>query len=183
MSAQVIDIRSRRSPNDAVPQAPDPVGVAYHEAGHAVMAAISPFHEVGDTVIATEDRGLTKSNGCSSFMRLKDNELWEIRIVLGGGAGERILNPKVDPFAYEDIFNPTAARLDIVFSGLELGNEEDPEEYCRREDQLIKGACRLLKKHELAVHKVALVLRTKGRISGDEVRAIVGSVRKVKTCR
>jgi hypothetical protein len=175
--AQVIDIRDRRPT-----QGPDPLEVCYHEAGHAVMAALSPYHEVGDTILQTEDRKLTKSNGQSFYKRLQVNDLWEFRIVVAGGAGERILSPDVDPFNVDNLFTlaPSAAQLDIICCDFILGDDEDPEEHCAKQDRIIKGACRLLKKHELAVHKVAKILRTKGRISGDEVRAIVGPARKVK---
>jgi hypothetical protein len=164
---------------------PDPVSVAYHEAGHAVVAALSPYHQVDETVIETENRGLTKSNGSSSFIRLKDNNLWEFRIVVAGGAGEKILDPKSDPWNLDGLFSgcPSAAHMDLITSDFGLGADEDPEEYARREQRLIRDTCKLLRKHEMAVHQVAKVLRTKGRISGDEVRSIVGPVRKAKPAK
>lgn len=166
-------------------QAPDLISVAYHEGGHAVMAALSPYHLPGETILAAEDRKYTKSNGSSFFERLSSNKLWEFRITVAGGAGELILNPDVDPWDVENLFtcNPSAAQLDLITSDFSMGDDDDPEKYCRNEQRKIRAACELLKKHAMAVHKAAKVLRTKGRISGAEVQAIVGRVRKVKSQR
>ena len=168
-------------------QSPELISVAYHEAGHAVMAALSPYHEVGETVLAVEDLKVTTSNGRSHFLRLKDNDLWEFRIVVAGGAGEKLLDPNLDPWDVENLFafKPSAAQLDIITSGftMDIDDDVDPEKYCRREQRKIRAACELLKKHAVAVHEVAKVLRTRGRISGAEVQTIAGPVRKVRSTR
>ena len=152
--------------------------VAYHESGHALMAALSPYHVPGETILRVEERKISVSEGCSSYATIQHNETWTWRIAAGGGAGERILQPKADVFGFgEDFLSPTAARLDLITCGVELfdlGDEDDPEVIIRREKRALNDVCRLVRRNAESVRKIAAFLMAQGRIDGATVRSIVG---------
>lgn len=157
----------------------DRATVAFHEAGHAVMAALSPYHIPGETVLRVEKREHSTSNGQSSYQTdpsIQRCDLWAWRIAAAGGAGERILHPKADVFGFgEGWLHPTAGRLDLITCGLELFEDDDPEVSLRREGRALAWVCRTIREHADAVQKIAAILLKHGRIEGHDVQAIVGA--------
>lgn len=148
---------------------------AYHEAGHAVMA-----HLCGQIVTAVDVLGDEDLSGSVCSLRFQDEPRWgvddnipsvgyEARILclVAGVAAEAVVTGQRTLREADDDLDE-AVRLALRIVGR-----------CERVvpllEQALEHAIELLQRHWFAVHKVAGALTCEGRLSGEDVRALLAA--------
>ena len=177
--------------------------VAVHEAGHALVAALSPHADPVSRVTvlgAGEALGLTETLPADDRRLFGESYLAEtLAVRLGGRAAERLVRGEASTGAADDLASATALATQMVCEfGLsaKLGPISYPpaghpalgparsysEETQRLVDTevaaLVTGAedraRHLLTTHREALTKLTAALLTQETVSGDEVRALAG---------
>ena len=173
--------------------------LAYHEAGHALMAELleeaDPVHKV--TIVSRGSAGGFMMPLPEEKLVTTSKELIaQIKVLFGGRASEEIVLNDISTGAYSDIKRATeVARTYIEKVGMNnnIGpvNVENNEYYSsditmREVDLEIREmlrkqyqeTVRILKENRIKLDKIAELLMEKETITGEEVRKIINSERK-----
>lgn len=190
---QVLNLIATRLSPVKLPRA-DWHQVAYHEAGHAIVAWFHPDYpgawEIKITPRSLLTAGLMTPMADVSHLAMHRRALADICVRLGGRAAEMIGCDDVSTCASADLELVRAEADSLVRThGLGLGGV--PRSYRRREDmiteRLLQGqvdrivsdcwevAWQLLKKHEENLNTIALQLELRRKLTWNQLQGILGS--------
>jgi cell division protease FtsH len=184
------------------PLAPDELAtVAVHEAGHALVATLSPF---ADPVTRVTVLGAGQALGLTEMLPADDRRLYgesyladTLAVRLGGRAAERLVCGEASTGAADDLASATALATQMVrefglsdkmgpvsYSGQNPGSPWIPRSYSEHTQWLVDQevaailtraeaqARDLLTRHRDALNQLTTALLEQETVTGDQVRAL-----------
>ncbi len=173
------------------------VRVAYHEAGHAVMAWLMEQQTLTATIVPDEDYGGQVLYEISDCDTVGDYYRDQLMFVLAGDAADQVfVDPRPEEYSEFDLWNAvgileaiasfsSGSRAEPSWEGLDY--EEPPSFQTERYDALkdkhtaalesaFEEALAILYEERLAIEAVASALLRRGTLSGREISSIIDGV-------
>jgi hypothetical protein len=171
-------------------QEDDPLVIAYHEAGHAVVGTAAGLRLEYVTIAQGKDSGALSLghahfgnfNGVAHAAKGLEAVMPYLAQVLAGVFAERMVRPEAKLVPCSDFRTDYGKAIGIAAIALHVGPvSEGSKTECNPNDPKLVSALnaglqeadRLVNAYREAIIEVAELLRKKTKLSGDEVRAIV----------